>query len=314
MERISVTPQLFIALVAATFGPLILMPLSTWSGANTYIDTKSLIVLSVLVGSGHVAATLFFFFDRNAREIIKTDHHRLIIFPLILAVTFSLILNYSSSQSVLVLSTLNYIFLFYHYQKQNFGIISLINSGIPSESRPLLNCALFLPTAAGVITIEPTILQQLSGSSVSIKYLAASLYLCGSLAGLLYIIRYAEQLKPLTLSVIVAAILFFVPLWIYPDNRSASFGAFAAAHGAQYLVIMGFTSSGAGKVIMKLAFISAVIIGAIILEGFAQISLLGVTTGLTWGHFLIDARIWKMSRPDSRAYVASRLSSYIAIK
>ena len=73
------------------------------------------------------------------------------------------------------------------------------------------------------------------------------------------------------------------------------------------LVIMGFTATGTGKTIMKLALVSAVIIGATFLEVLTKNSLLGVVLGLTWGHYIIDARMWKMSLPDSRAYVSSRL-------
>jgi hypothetical protein len=302
-------PILFKALIFATLIPIVFIPLSVWTGINTYIGTNLAIfsILTIVSGSGHVGATLYFFFDPNAREIIKSDNLRLMIAPLLLAIAFSFIMRYAGNQLIYILLTSNIVFLFYHYQKQNFGIISLINRGIPEGSRKFLNCALFFPMVAGTMVYAPLLLQQHSISMIHIKYIATSLYFFGGIFCFAYIVKYREHLRLSALIIVLASNLFFLPLWIFPEDLGTAFTVFATAHGMQYLTIMAFTAAGAGKIIMKLAFLSAVIVGCIVLERLLRNSILGIVLGLTWGHYLIDARIWKMSRPDSRAYVNSRL-------
>lgn len=306
-------PNFFSLLLVATIAPFIMVPVGVATGFNAWLSDIDLVVIAFVFGSCHVAATSFFFFDKDAYSIIQADPHKFITLPIFLAVSFGLFVYFSERQAINYLIAVNIAYLFFHYQKQNFGLISFFNKGFPEDSKKLLNGILMVMMAAGVLMYEPFLLEQVSLSSGIIRSMAYALAGIGFIGLAVFFYRYVRVYNLSAMVMVLSSSLFFVPLFIYQDKPGLAFAAIAAAHGAQYLIVMFYTAAGTGKPVMVLRLLTFILLFGFILEACTRsYTLMGIAMGLTWGHYIIDARVWKLSRPDSRAYILSRLKSALS--
>lgn len=262
-----------------------------------------------------MAATSFFFFDKDAYPLLKADPHKFITLPIVLAIGFGLYVYLSGQTAINYLVAVNIAYLFYHYQKQNFGLISFFNKGFPEDSKRLLNGILMIMMAAGVLMYEPYILERASLSAGAIQGLAYALTGAGSVGLAVFIYRYWKLYNLTAMIMVLSGSLFFIPLFVYPGKPGLAFAAIATAHGAQYLIVMFYTAAGTGKPVMVVRLVAFILLFGMLLEFCTRIpTLMGIAMGLTWGHYIIDARVWKLSRADSRAYVLSRLKAALSVR
>jgi hypothetical protein len=167
--------------------------------------------------------------------------------------------------------------------------------------------------AAGVLMYEPFLLERASLSTGAIQGMAYVLAGAGSVGLAVFIYRYWKLYNFTAMIMVLSGSLFFVPLFVYPDKPGLAFAAFATAHGAQYLIVMFYTAAGTGKPVMIVRLLAFILLFGLFLEFCTRIlTLMGIAMGLTWGHYIIDARVWKLSRADSRAYVLSRLKTALS--
>ena len=318
MQRLSQVPRFHFLILLATLVPLIATPLGIAGGVNDLLSQYDATVVSLVLGSGHVAATSFFFIDKDARQIVTQNPNRFIVIPLVLITVFTTYVYITGIDGARYLIFINVLYLFFHYQKQNFGLISLANRGLPHEARPLVNGILFLPMVAGYILYGQyllkgsSLLERIAPYTGSLNILATCLFAGGVLSMLVLFYRFGGRINLPAKILTVSTCLFFAPLFLFPDSPALAFGSFAAAHGAQYLLIMSYTVAGTRSSIMFLRAIATIVVVCLILEAASRnLLLMGIAMGLTWGHYMIDARIWKLSLPDSRAYILSRIKEYI---
>ncbi len=318
MQSFNEIPRFHYLIVAATIFPILAMPLGISSGVGDLFGNYDTTVVTLAVGNGHVAATMFFFFDKGARNIVQENPYRFIIIPLTLCVLFTGITFMTGLEGWRYLVFVNVLYLFFHYQKQNFGLMSLANRGLPREADTLVKGVLFLPMIAGCLVYGSHILD---GSAVMnafgltpamVRPVAAAFFAGGILSLLLLVIRHGQALNPIAMILAVLTSTFFLPLYFYPDNPAFAFSVFATAHGAQYLLIMSFTMAGTRNSILILRSVATILVVLLLMELLQHSMVLtGIVMGLTWGHYMIDARIWKLSLPDSREYVMSRIKRYL---
>ena len=318
MQTFANIPRFHYLIVLATLFPLLATPLGITVGINDFFDQFDATIITLALGNGHVAATSFFFIDNGARHIVRENPYRFIIIPLGLAAIFATFTYIAGRDGWRYLVFINVLYLFFHYQKQNFGVMSLANRGLPRQARHLVDGIIFLPMTAGCILYGQYILTGSSLMAALAPYsgvlhaLAWTMYACGVLSFLVLLHRHSRELNPVAKLLAISTCLFFAPLLFYADSPATAFSMFAAAHGAQYLLIMSYTIAGTRNLTMYLR--ATVTIGVVwiafeLLE--YNFTFAGILMGMTWGHYMIDARIWKLSLPDSREYIMSRIKQFV---
>src|SRR5262249_47547484 len=131
---LAVTPRaqarsFLVWLAAVTLVPLILIPLALAfakvSGAGL---PPGSVLLAIITGPMHVAATGFFYFDPAFRPVLRENPSRCIWslawLPLALAAIGLAAAVVIGPWAFFLIFAFHNIWLFYHYQRQNFGLAS----------------------------------------------------------------------------------------------------------------------------------------------------------------------------------------------
>jgi hypothetical protein len=112
---------------------------------------------------------------------------------------------------------------------------------------------------------------------------------------------------------LVAAVWFYAPLHLFRlDLLDAAF-AYQAAHGAQYLLLVGHTLRGQ-RTAGRLTLVCVLVGGAIPLALLTPATfsshqwLFGVGKGLAAAHFTADAFLWRLRNPRIRAVLRRRFA------
>ena len=123
----------------------------------------------------------------------------------------------------------------------------------------------------------------------------------------------ALRTNRLRLAFLLIGASFFVPTFVFGDQRSALVG-YAVAHGLQYLVFMGVVSAGRPKPGFSLALLLGIAtMGAVLLNAAMDLedkphgfALYGAFLGVVMAHFVLDAGIWRLREPFQRGYMRER--------
>jgi len=306
----------FPLLLAATAVTFILFPVA----AHVFPGTPSLTQLTVavmFVGSGgHVAASFFFYTDREIREkLLVPQRGRFFLVPVAFVFGSALFFGIADPVAAAWGATGYWIWQTHHYARQNHGILAFASRANAVPVTTLERTALTLCGVAGVIGMT-TFVTPIAESgllawgwylhTVALGVFAAA-WVCYGLSLL--------QRAPATdtrSGVMLVGMLFFGPLFVFTDPLSAVF-TYAIAHGLQYLVFMGFVVSGRRVAAGFGALAAFVILGGGLLfflqsrEGALGISaepLFGAYLGIVMWHFLLDAGVWRLSDPFQRGYMA----------
>jgi hypothetical protein len=105
----------------------------------------------------------------------------------------------------------------------------------------------------------------------------------------------------------ILAWAFFLPALISTD-RLVGFWSYAIAHGAQYFIFMAVISGNHKRSIIGLSVFVLATAMALVLFQYLNTSGPGfaVYTGLVMGHFLIDAKVWRLREPLQRNLIRTR--------
>jgi hypothetical protein len=135
-SRTAAQRAFFGALALATAVPLI------WLGfgvqlfhQNTASITAAILPVLVLTGVGHVAATAFFYFDRDLSELIRQNRQRFFLWPT-LAALGCLTAFFASGPAWTAVLTGFLAWQLYHYQRQNYGLIAFAAQSTGAEKLP----------------------------------------------------------------------------------------------------------------------------------------------------------------------------------
>lgn len=115
------------------------------------------------------------------------------------------------------------------------------------------------------------------------------------------------------------ALLFSLPVFVFASSYAAV-GGMTAAHGMQYLLLVGLVAAGSGNRLARLAVLCNVaLLGGAALErashlhgaASAERLLFGAYLGAVMAHFVIDAGLWRLRDPFPRAFLARHVPSLV---
>jgi hypothetical protein len=318
--------RFLIALALVTLVPLVGVPLSSlvMSAFGGGLMPGTFALLSI-TGPMHVASTSFFYFDRDFWPVIRESPMRCLWslgwLPLTLLAFGVVGTAMLGPWAGLILFSFHNTWLFYHYQRQNFGLISFVSTHVgcgrlPPRVNTALNVAAlgaiicmlgtpnFFPNPGGLVTANASFVMRTAGTVVY----ALSICL------MIWAFRSEPRLRQSALVIggLILGLGFFLPAIVFP-MAGLGFMPYAIAHGAQYILMMSVLSGRSSR--GWLAFLTMCALGATL--GFAMDSMrswwaMTVSIAFVEVHFLIDAKVWRLREPPQRAIINRRFDFLLA--
>jgi hypothetical protein len=313
--------QWFAAVLAVTLLPLLGLPLLAALGRPFH--STFLLGLGVFVGGVcHVASTMYFYADADARPIMQRYRARFYALPLAAVALSALALTVSrhlaiADDVVLAIFFAHLVWLYFHYQRQNYGLLAFAAAASGRRTPEGTLKLLMLPPLAGGLASFPQLLSAglerelpITGWLPTLQLLAWAVYAVAALGMARLALRHREVFaQPLVRVFALTALCFYLPALLIRDIDYA-FWSYAIAHGLQYLLMVGIVSAQARIRWLALpAFLLAAVAGGWALDRFGgthALFICGIL--LTWVHFALDARLWRMSEPTARAFLRRRFA------
>ncbi|MEM7543834.1 MAG: hypothetical protein AAF384_19930 [Pseudomonadota bacterium] len=313
--------QFHLGLITATLLPLLSLPFL--AAVEAPFGSSFMLGLAIFIGGvGHVASTATVYADQGARELMADHPLRFKVVPLVTIAFTMVCLAWGASMTIPVnvvagFFLVHLLWLHYHYQKQNYGLIAFAAAGNGHSVPRVLATAMLLPALAGCVVMIPALVAGALPEIVVFEpyrpifhTIGIIIYVTGALAMASVIMRKPAVFRdPLTGTYTAGALLFFLPP-ILLDNPDYAFWSYAIAHGFQYLFMVRlFTANGGPKLLMITAFLIAVAAGGLFLHKLAgnhALFLCGIF--LTWVHFILDAKLWRMSENKPRRLITKRFA------
>lgn len=300
-------------------GAAVLAPTSTGSPG------RLLVWLLFLGSSVHVASTGWFCTSGDVRKHAAVrDRRRMIILPL------GLMICCGAAGLVVPSASLSWLLLpffawqFHHFQKQNLGLVVLFaaSTGVGGP-RKFERRIVLLAGAFGIAALvaNPVLLQLGTHQPLGLgTAFAVGGYVAVLVTGLLLLLRRpTRQRPPSYCGIYIAALLFPLPIFVF-RSPYAAVGGMTMGHGLQYLILMALVARGGragrlgGREIASLSGIALIGGAALSVASHLHLSnapllrgVFGLYVGLVCAHFLIDARLWRLSLPFPRAFLGSRV-------
>jgi hypothetical protein len=311
----------FLAVLALlTLIPLIGLPALLLGRPAGSPPLPGLLTILFVTGSVHVASTAYFYFDRSFWPVLREAPLRCFwsigLVPLILVVLGVAGMWAIGTWTLVLIIGGHNAWLFYHYQRQNFGLIAFVGRHVGfGPLPPTLGTALdlmalgaivsmfgisgFLPDKDGLISDHAHALFRTAGVVV---FVVASALMAWVLLRERRIMRY-----PSLTGAVLLGWSFFLPAIVF-DAKGVTFLPYAIAHGAQYLLMMAILSGRSAGTWRALAGMCALAggIGWTIEASNALWPWILAGTGLVQVHFLVDAKVWRLREPRQRAIMSDR--------
>ncbi|MCG8312643.1 MAG: hypothetical protein MI976_05455 [Pseudomonadales bacterium] len=311
----------YAGVLLVTLLPLIGLPIA--SGTELPFRESFLIGLGVFVGGVcHVASTVYFYFDRDARSIMNTMKARFYLLPTVV-IAISVAALFLGSQLpiaddfVMSIFLMHLIWLYYHYQKQNYGLLAFTAASHGERLPPITLKLILLPPLAGGLATFPDLLADGLQREVPfsqwfplLDQMAMIIYLVAATAWLHLAWRNLKVFtQPLVLVFSLISFGFFLP-GLLIENIEFAFWSYAIAHGLQYLMMVSIVSAQAKWRFLALGiFAVGAIGGGWVLQrlgGNHALFISGIL--LTWVHFVLDARLWRMRDSAVRVFLRQRFA------
>jgi hypothetical protein len=294
----------------------------------------AMLLVALITGPVHVACTAFFYFDPEFRPVLRESPARCLWSPALvpLAVTTCGVVGamWVGPWAFLLVWIFGSTWLFYHYQRQNFGLISFISMHFGSgRLPPRVNTALNLAALGGILCFvgapeyyvsgneEPLMnMEGLVGADMRMLLRGAGTIIY-TLAVLLMIgvLWLEKRLRSngWVIGALSLSLAFFLPPVLF-TSLFAPFLPFAIAHGAQYILMMVVVSGRSSRSWWGLGLFFAACVGAgVTLEAMRYWTwpypLIGI--GLVWVHFLVDAKVWRLREPRQREIMHDRFDFFL---
>src|SRR6476646_4786217 len=125
--------QAFVVLIAAvTILPIVFVPFAQHVMTDGDSALRALVVLSFIGNNFHVAASSWFFTDREMRAHFRSHPRRYFVVPLLLIVGCALLFQLADKPLRSWTLAAFFSWQLWHYQKQNVGVLSFIAAGTGS--------------------------------------------------------------------------------------------------------------------------------------------------------------------------------------
>jgi hypothetical protein len=323
--RVPIARVFFACVALLTVLPLIGLPVM-FELTHVAFGAPAGLLLAILAitGSMHVGATAFFYFDREFRSLIRLNRARF-LWSIALLPAVLLVLGVSGAALVgpwalFALFALQGAWLFYHYQRQNYGLVSLVsaNAGtgpLPRDIGLVLNMVV-LAGFLGVIAVPglfPVHLDRMVSSRVhaGLQWSGVGLYVVSFGFLLRAFVRHPTLRRDPWLSGgIVLAWAFFLPAVLF---NAMAFLPLAVAHGAQYVYMMTILSGHSNR--RWLGTVAMCALGAgigLTLDSMKEFPAILAMIGIVQVHFLVDAKVWRLREPQQRVILKQRFAFLLA--
>jgi len=262
-----------------------------------------------VTGYGHVATTGYFYVDRHFTDLIAGNRTRFFALP-VAAMLLSFLAYEAGNATAGMMFIAFFAWQLYHYQRQNYGVVCFAAAQkklgpLPRTLNPMLN----LSVAGGIIVMLGH--RELLNLP-ALRPLGLTVFAAATLLLIHVVSRRRVFGDPLVLLFSVLGWAFFVPT-LLSDNVVVSFTSYAVAHGAQYIMFM-MIITGRGLV-TSLAIMGAFMAGTYA-SWLAFTHIIGapdtfnviMLNGLVMGHFLVDAKIWKLREKPQRKIMSERFA------
>ena len=327
------------ALIFVSILPIVTVWLSYKFPVN--FGSLELVTTLAIVGSTHVFGTTYLFTDKTNIRFVLSNPIKLIIVPLLLICLGIILIGNPNNNLFIPAAMLYLIYTMWHFGAQNIGVASFISistrqKSISSYQKKLLQlCA--ITAMFGVLKIRQPDL----GSNSFIPFMKLSdtvlsiiniLYNVGTYMAILLTILVFISILPSLLkreyvhciSMMICATFLFT--MFFTLDRMLGYGAFATAHGLQYLIFLSTHSiyKNKSKNIYPLKKILPffVMVSILILAGYIWLNFhvadnmnenlpflgMGVIYGLTLSHYWVDQYFWTMKNPDRRIWIKDRFN------
>lgn len=245
-------------LLLVTATPFIIGPLIKSVYADSDI-AQQVFYLLLMAGGYHQVASVYLYFDSDAKTIINRHKWYFYFWPLMIATSimafYIIDIPWLENYLLQIYATLTV----YHYQKQNIGVYSLLAPAIGNGRMVTVERILIM--AGGVVgmlifswPIERELFQGTILSTYKSTFETMSLLLLCLLT--LYTLYFLSKnylwVKPekrqyLRSALLLALVTFFWPMFVIEDKQTAFF-MYATAHGLQYYVFIAVASTNGNKV------------------------------------------------------------------
>lgn len=301
---------------------VVLAPAASRSSSTVSSTTGALGWLLFLGSSVHVAATSCLFALPEVRSVACRKRLVFGSVPLGFIGMVALLSAAASPSSIDVVLLATFAWQFWHYQKQNLGMVAL---GAASHRVPALTAnerrAIGSAGAAGVLGLvaHPRLLGlNLYPPSDPAWVTATALLVASTCYGLTLLARRPPPDRPAPFSVLyVLSLLFWAPMFLF-DSPFAAVSGMTIAHGSQYLLLVGMVVTGPGSrsrrfVRAGLALNVALLVGALLSwsshlhrsPGPLRL-LFGAYVGVLVAHFIVDGSLWRLRTSSARSLLGAR--------
>lgn len=293
-------------LYAASLIPLISVPILV--SIKNPVAEQAIVAFQFVAGYCHVGLTPFFYTDTNLKDFFQKNSTIYFWLPLAIIIATGLLFAFFPTSVIQNFLVLYFIWQTWHYQRQNFGILSFVSnltkSGrVTTTERQLLNFGV-VAGILGLFKLQFLGQQTLLQSQFDLLYQAGLTLLMGLVAFFIYtLFKHRNIIKsPIRLSFLFITTFFYLPTFLFSD-AIAGIASYAFAHGMQYFVFMTFVAKeNSIKPLIKLFSIGA-IVGTILYFCAGTKALFGLVPGTAMAHFVVDGHLWKMSQPFQRDYL-----------
>ncbi len=250
--------KFILLLLLATATPFIAGPIlrTVYSGSDI---AQQLFYFVLMAGGYHQVASVYLYFDNDAKKIINQHKWYFYFWPLMIATSIMLFYIADIMWLESYLLQIYAMLTIYHYQKQNIGVYSLLVPAIGSgRMMPLERHLIMGGAVVGMLIftwpIDRTLFQGtiLSTYKESVTYFSLVLLCLLTLYTTYYVSKYYLFTKPskrqyLRAALLLALVTFFWPMFIIEDKQTAFF-MYATAHGLQYYVFIAIASFNGHKI------------------------------------------------------------------
>jgi hypothetical protein len=299
-----------------------------WAPGGKAPPVEGLTWLLFVGSSVHVASTGWLYTLPDVRGHVGRNRARYVWIPIGLVATAA-VTAAVVSPAILAWPLLGYFgWQFFHFQKQNMGMAALAatSHGVMAltsgERRALTGTG-----TAGIAALvaHPGLLPLPVDPRIGAVFgLAGVGFVIGVGGGLVALRRRPAPERPVGFCVVYLLALFFsLPIFVF-RSPYAAVGGMTAAHGLQYLLLVGLVAAGArdrttrGRrlfLLFNVALLGGAVLGAAShLHGGAPVTRLvfGAYLGAVMAHFVVDGGLWRLRQPFPRSFMARYLPGLVA--
>jgi hypothetical protein len=209
---------------------------------------------------------------------------------------------------------------FFHFQKQNLGMVALAASSRGVAGLGVIERrAMTLAGVAGIagLMARPGLLQLRVVPGLGALFSVAALtFAAAAVLGTILLVRRSREERPVGFCfVYMVSLCFSLPVFMFASPYAAV-GGMTIAHGLQYLLLVGLMAAarqpGRARILGLAVFCNIALLGGGALSVASHMHggnalercLFGAYLGVVMAHFVIDAGIWRMREAFPRQFMA----------